>query len=489
VKTSLNLSTRQSLALTPQLRLAIRILRHSALELEAELAQSVEANPLLELDDPDAGDQNTAEEGAENINEDLDENAKDQRDAIDSATDLAEDTADAAPDLHEFEDFSDPDWAEFPAGNSGASGDSFAEVASDPDLKSHLAAQVDCLRLNPLERLIAAVLIDGLSDDGRLLIDDQAVIEALALCGVTVACPEIEVVRLHLLRLDPAGCGARSAPECLAAQLHDAAADNSERELALRIVTEHLQQLATAPEQLRRQLDVADALFNRACSLIRSLDPYPGRRFGASTAAIVRPDLEVYRERERWQVRLLTSMRQRLRLSHHYANLAQQRGADPWIKGRFQEAQWLLRAVDQRESTLLAVGRVIVTHQNAFFDFGAQAMRPLSMREVADQVGMHESTISRAVAGKYLATPRGVLELRQFFPVGLATSTGGQASSTAIQALLRSMIEAEDAAKPLSDQALANALGAQGMRVARRTIAKYRDELRIPPSSERLRRA
>jgi RNA polymerase sigma-54 factor len=203
------------------------------------------------------------------------------------------------------------------------------------------------------------------------------------------------------------------------------------------------------------------------------------------------PDLEVHRERGRWCVRLTQGTRPRLRLDTAYSDLATARDVSgrEWIRERLQEARWLIRSIEQREETLLRVAGEIVDHQRAYFDYGPRAMRPLSMREIADRLGLHESTVSRAVAHKYLATPRGTIELRRFFPTGLATEAGGSTSSTAIQAMIREMVGAETATRPLSDQAIAERLSAQGIRVARRTVAKYREALGIPASHERAAQA
>lgn len=489
MKTSLALRTSQSLALTPQLRLAIRVLRMSTEELAEEIQEAALSNPLLEVDEAPGpadsgadGDDGWADGGAATATP-SDEPAAE---AGDGSGDRAggDEAAEALP-----EGFDPPDRWDEPPGRGPFDEDGTREPAAGIGLKEHVWSQVACLGLREGDLAIAAALVDALDDDGYLREEPGLIREALGMPDLAEA--RIEGVRRQLLALDPTGIGARTLAECLGAQLAEMPVTTPGLALARRLVADHIDLLGERAERIATTLGLDVAECARARAVVASLDPRPGARFADAATEHVVPDVEAWRERGRWRVRLVAGAVPRLRLAQAYAGLARARGgADAtWMHARLQEARWLIRSIEQREETLLRVAGAIVDHQGAFFDFGPQAMRPLSMREVADQLGLHESTVSRAVAHKYLATPRGTLELRRFFPTGLATTTGGSASSTAIQAFIREIVAAESPGDALSDQAIAARLSAQGLLVARRTVAKYREALGIPPSHERQRTA
>lgn len=485
MKPSLALRTSQSLALTPQLRLAIRVLRMSTEELAGEISEAALSNPLLELDEAvapadgnDAGDEGWTQGGEAG-----------EPAGVEPATDetSTEATADGTADALPEEGFEATDrWDDAPS-RGGFEEDGAREQAAGIGLKEHVWSQVACLGLRKGELAIAAALVDALDDDGYLREEYGLIREALGLPDL--AGERIEGVRRQLLALDPTGIGARTLGECLLAQLAELPEATPGLALARRLVADHIDLLGERAERIATALGLDAGECARARSLVASLDPRPGARFADAAADHVVPDVEAYRERGRWRVRLVAGAVPRLRLAPTYAGLARARGGadETWVHARLQEARWLIRSIEQREETLLRVAGAIVDHQGAFFDFGPLAMRPLSMRDLADRLGLHESTVSRAVAHKYLATPRGTLELRRFFPTGLATTSGGSASSTAIQAYIREIIAAESPADALSDQAVAERLSAQGLLVARRTVAKYREALGIPPSHERQR--
>jgi RNA polymerase sigma-54 factor len=486
MKASLALRTSQSLALTPQLRLAIRVLRMSTQELAEMINEAAMSNPLLEVDEAVAP-ADSDDDGDEGSN--LGSEAGDLADG-ESATDETgmEATADRIVETLP-EDFEATDrWDEPPSRGSFDENDA-REPAAGIGLKEHVWSQVACLGLREGDLAIAAALVDALDDDGYLRAESGLIREALGLPDL--AEERIEGVRRRLLTLDPTGIGARTLGECLLAQLAELPEATPGLALARRLVADHIDLLGERPERIAAALRLDAAECARARSLVASLDPRPGARFADTAADHVVPDVEAYRERGRWRVRLVAGAAPRLRLARTYAGLARARGSaeETWVHARLQEARWLIRSIEQREETLLRVAAAIVDHQGAFLDFGPQAMRPLSMRDVADRLGLHESTVSRAVAHKYLATPRGTFELRRFFPTGIATSSGGSASSTAIKAYIREIIAAESPAEALSDQAVAERLSAQGLPVARRTVAKYREALGIPPSHERQRSA
>jgi RNA polymerase sigma-54 factor len=273
-------------------------------------------------------------------------------------------------------------------------------------------------------------------------------------------------------------------------QLEQFDAATPQRELALQIVASELELLARNDiARLARKLRASEDDVAAAALLIRSLDPRPGAALDATPVEYVAPDVYAYKEASRWKVSLNPDCQPRLGLNQHYCNLiAQARGEDAsWMRGQLQEARWLIKSLESRAETLMKVADAIVRRQSAFLDYGPEAMHPLVLREVAEEVGMHESTISRVTTRKYIHTPRGTFELKYFFSSGVSTEDGGGASATAIQAMIKKLIDAEDTRKPLSDQALAEELNRKGIQVARRTVAKYREALRIPSSSERQR--
>jgi RNA polymerase sigma-54 factor len=300
----------------------------------------------------------------------------------------------------------------------------------------------------------------------------------------------VEAVRRQLQRFDPSGVASLNLRDCLLAQLEQFDAATPQRELALRIVDGELDLLARNDiPRLARRLRADEDETAAAAVLIRSLDPRPGAALDTTPVEYIAPDVYARRIGNRWQVSLNPDSQPKLGLNQHYSSLiAQARGSDAsWMRGQLQEARWLLKSLESRAETLLKVADAIVRRQSAFLDYGPEAMHPLVLREVAEEVGMHESTISRVTTRKYIHTPRGTFELKHFFSSGVSTEDGGSASATAIQAMLRKLVDAEDPRKPLSDQALAEELHRKGIQVARRTVAKYREALRIPSSNERMR--
>lgn len=492
MKPGLQFRLHQQLTLTPQLQQAIRLLQLSQLELEAELRQIAEGNPLLEF----AEESDTADEGEEAEGSYLAE-------AGASATSSSTSTT---SDDHESGDA--PEWADgdgageqpmdFSMGNSaGSSSGSRSDEDFEPQnaavetLAEHLLWQLNLSGFDPRQRAIAAVIIDALNPDGYLTENADALLAALP-ATLQVSEDELEAVRRRVqTTFDPVGVASRDLRDCLRVQLEqfDPAA-TPQRELALRIVDGELDLLARNDvSKLARKLRADENDVVAAAALIRSLDPRPGAAMDATPVEYVAPDVYAYKDGNRWKVSLNADCQPRLGLNQHYCNLiAKARGEDAsWMRGQLQEARWLIKSLESRAETLLKVAEAIVRRQSAFLDYGPEAMHPLVLREVAEEVGMHESTISRVTTRKYIHTPRGTFELKHFFSSGVSTEDGGSASSTAIQAMLRKLVDAEDPRKPLSDQALAEELRRKGIQVARRTVAKYREAMRIPSSSERQR--
>jgi RNA polymerase sigma-54 factor len=475
MKPGLQLRLGQSLTLTPQLRQAIRLLQLSSIELDTEINLALESNPLLE----EVGDE-PAELPDEPPAPAVDSAAPDQEVAPGADTDDS---------LYETEAF---DWDDdFPraSASSGSGEDRELTIAEDPGLAEHLLWQLNLTPMSERDHAIALAIIDSIDDNGYLH-ESNAGIAAAVRPEIEAEDAEIDAVRHRIQHFDPVGVASRDLRECLLVQLHALSKDTDDHALALRIVEGQLENLARhGVDWVARQLEVAGDDVARAVVLIRSLDPRPGARFAGRAVEYVAPDAYAYRQRGRWDVRLGSGSTPRLGINRHYENLigTAARSDATYLRGQLQEARWLIRSLETRADTLLKVSRAIVGRQTAFLDHGPEAMRPLVLREIAEEVGLHESTISRVTTRKYLHTPRGTFELKHFFSSSLATVDGGSASSTAIQAMIRRLIEAEDPRRPLSDARLVVELKAQGVTVARRTVAKYREAMNIPSSNERQR--
>jgi RNA polymerase sigma-54 factor len=491
MKPGLQFRLNQQLALTPQLQQAIRLLQLSQLELAAELRQLAESNPLLEFAEDADGEQTETE------TDDEFENAFDApvSASSDGASGSTGDANDEAPDWTE-PDISTDEPIDFSSSNGSGSGQNNRDEdgmepqnAAPESLQEHLLWQLNLTPMEPRAKAIATVLIDALNTDGYLAEGLDAVLAALP-PHLKATLEEVEGVRRQLQHFDPAGVASIDLPDCLRAQLEQFDPDTPHRELALRIVESELELLARNDvAKLARRLHATEEETTAAALLIRSLDPRPGAAMDTTPVEYVAPDVYARKDGTRWRVLLNPDSQPKLSLNHHYCSLIAQARSDDatWMRGQLQEARWLIKSLESRAETLLKVAEAIVRRQSAFLDYGPEAMQPLVLREVAEEVGMHESTISRVTTRKYIHTPRGTYELKYFFSSGVSTEDGGSASATAIQAMLRKLVDGEDPRKPLSDQALAEELHNKGIQVARRTVAKYREILRIPSSSERQR--
>lgn len=465
----------QQLALTPQLRQAIRLLQLSAAELEQELNTVVDGNPFLEREDdadPAAGGEGAAGNGA-------------------GADEPGAATGDGDDAFAERWESGGDDWREHGARAHGDDDDDFVPdgAAAPQGLHEHLDWQLRLSHLSERDLRIGEALIEAINDDGYLRASIEEVQAALA-PELSAAAAEIETV-LHLVQhFDPVGVGARSLAECLEVQLGQLAAATPGLALARTLCRHHLDALARhGAAGLAARLHVGEAEMAQAVALLRSLDPKPGAGLAADPVEYIAPDAIAYRQGGVWKVAAAPGSQPRLAINRHYQRLIGKasRDDDHYLRGQLQEARWLLKSLESRADTLLRVARAIVRQQSGFLEHGAQAMRPLTLREVAEELGLHESTISRATTRKYLRTPRGTFEFKYFFSSGIATDSGGGASATAIQAMLRRLIDAESRRAPLSDARLAALLKADGIPVARRTVAKYREAMNIPSSHERQR--
>ena len=475
VKPSLNIATSQQLVLTPQVRLAIRLLQLSSLELEAEIAEAVASNPLLDWVEDGGGD-------------DVDGGSKaDTADLADTPDRTQEPSTDAdAAVNHELDPWPDH-------GSHGSTFDGTTEAdqaAAEDSLLDHLLWQLHLGHFSPRDTRIGVALIDAIDDDGYLR-EDLAALAASLLPDLDTTVEEMLPVLHRIQYFDPLGVGARSVSECLHVQLRALSADTPGREHALVIACHQLDRLPKiGVDGIAAQLGCSPTEAQVAVSLLQSLDPHPGARFGSLPSGnYVRTDCVIWRHLGLWQVGLAAEARPNVGLQRDYQRLIRlTSGADAdYLRGHLQEARWLLKAIESRADTLLRVVRCLVREQSGFLEFGPQALHPLTLREVAAELDLHESTVSRAVAGKFAHTPRGTLPLRAFFASGIGTDAGGSASSTAIQDRIRKLVANEDPRKPLSDAKLADTLKKEGVPVARRTVAKYREALQIPASHERVR--
>jgi RNA polymerase sigma-54 factor len=502
MKPSLQVRLSQHLALTPQLQQSIRLLQLSTLELHLEVGQMLELNPFLETEEDLLP--NPFETPPERQAVDRPAETEVPADAADGGDSAAEMRAD------EFGTTGREDWEngtegddfdgirETPSGPAGGDGEDLEpheRRAAATSLQDHLRNQMPGMRLSDEDNAALQVLIESLDGDGYLADELDEIADRLAeMLGADSAEARDELHdRLHcalrwLQSLEPIGVGARSLGECLALQIKTTPRCPA-RQLALRICEHHLNLLARRDMKRLTALTGADeGLVRQAQALILACEPKPGRPFAPAEANVVVPDVIVRKTGRGLTVVLNPDVMPKLRINDLYAQAVRgQRGANSHagMSSRLQEARWFVKNIQQRFETILRVSKAIVERQKAFFTHGAIAMKPLVLREIADELGLHESTISRVTTAKYMATPQGTFELKYFFGSSLNTDAGGNASSTAVRALIQQFVAAEDEAKPLSDSQLSEMLEEQGIQVARRTVAKYREALKIAPASLR----
>jgi RNA polymerase sigma-54 factor len=485
VKPSLQVRLSQHLALTPQLQQSIRLLQLSTLELQQEIEQMLEQNPFLETEDEFAATFDVPPEQVSAVA--TDSAATDEPVGELNAEELGATDREDWANGTEGDDF---DGIRETPSSAGSSGDDDFEpqdrnvVAAT--LQDHLNAQLVSMRLGPEDRAAMAVLIDSLTEDGYLADTLEDIAETLA---DDPEQRELVLERLQcalkwLQSFDPPGVGARGLPECLTLQLRHLPRSAAQA-VAIIICKHHLDLLAKRDwKKLEAATGADDALLREAQALIVACEPKPGRPFGNSQGAPVIPDVIVQKTGRGFRVVINPDVMPKLRINDAYAQAIKgQRGsAGTPLSGRLQEARWFIKNVMQRFDTIARVSQAIVERQKGFLTHGEIAMRPLVLREIADELGLHESTISRVTTSKYMATPLGTFELKYFFGSSLSTEAGGNASSTAVKALIKQLVAAESPKQPLSDNQLAELLAAQGIQVARRTVAKYRDALKIAPA-------
>ncbi|ELN3755704.1 TPA: RNA polymerase factor sigma-54 [Escherichia coli] len=473
MKQGLQLRLSQQLAMTPQLQQAIRLLQLSTLELQQELQQALESNPLLEQID-------THEE-------------IDTRETQDSET---LDTADALEQKEMPEELPlDASWdtiytAGTPSGTSGDYIDDELPVyqgETTQTLQDYLMWQVELTPFSDTDRAIATSIVDAVDDTGYLTVPLEDILESMG--DEEIDIDEVEAVLKRIQRFDPVGVAAKDLRDCLLTQLSQFDKTTPWLEEARLIISDHLDLLANHDfRTLMRVTRLKEDVLKEAVNLIQSLDPRPGQSIQTGEPEYVIPDVLVRKHNGHWTVELNSDSIPRLQINQHYASMcnnARNDGDSQFIRSNLQDAKWLIKSLESRNDTLLRVSRCIVEQQQAFFEQGEEYMKPMVLADIAQAVEMHESTISRVTTQKYLHSPRGIFELKYFFSSHVNTEGGGEASSTAIRALVKKLIAAENPAKPLSDSKLTSLLSEQGIMVARRTVAKYRESLSIPPSNQR----
>jgi len=519
----------QQLAMTPQLQQAIKLLQLSTLELQTEIQTALENNPMLEMQEEETPDGNATvneddkaaeakeakrqEDDAKTDKEKADEKAaaeaeldmttaptESEFDMTSATMEFSQEDTDVLPeDLpvdSAWEDIYDTGTPATPASSGDGEHRDFTEFhnAGISSIQDHLNDQINLTPLSDKDQFIATALIDAIDDNGYLIEEIDALIDGLnrdiSDPDARIELDEVETV-LHMVQhLDPPGCGARDAGECMFIQLCQLP-ETDIIEQAKRLVTEHLELLAAHDfPKLRRLMKINDERLRDIITLIRSLNPRPGRQIVQDHDQYIVPDVFVQKVKGVWRVELNPDIAPKLGINALYAGMvkrADKSDDNNFLRNHLQEARWFIKSLQSRNETLLRVGTAIVERQRSFLEYGEEAMKPLVLRDIAEQLSLHESTISRVTTQKYIHTPRGIFEFKYFFSSHVSTANGGECSATAIRAMIKKYIAAEDAGKPLSDSKIASTLVSEGIQVARRTVAKYRESMAIPPSNERKR--
>ncbi|WP_091960791.1 RNA polymerase factor sigma-54 [Marinospirillum celere] len=494
MKPSLGLNVSQNLVITPQLQQAIYLLQLSTLDLQQEIQQALESNPLLELEEtdqtplaaePDPFDTSTREASKAEAQQEAATSEMNQWEEQRLPEELPVDTG--------WDDIYSHDYSP-PAGNQD-NHDYFERDTSSNSLIDHLLWQLNLSLHNERDRIIGETLIDSINAEGYLSEDPQVICDSLQQQDdrfADLTCEEVIAILKLIQRFDPPGVGARDLRECLLLQLEQLPESTPQLASARRLVDQYLEVLAARDYRFlmrRLKLRHEDDLHN-IITLIQQLNPRPGSSIESEASSYVIPDLLVTRTKQGWRVELNPETLPKLRVQPQYAELirrADSSETNRYLKDHYKEAQWLIKSLQSRCETLLKVGSKIVEVQQDFLEKGEEFMKPMVLADIANAIEMHESTVSRATTQKYIHTPRGIFELKYFFSSHVSTAEGGEASSTAIRAMIKKHLSSEPPKKPLSDSKLADLLADAGIQIARRTVAKYREAMGIPPSSERKR--
>lgn len=497
MKLSLQLKLGQQLTMTPQLQQAIRLLQLSTLDLQQEIHQALESNPMLELiennDDDDSSSDSDKDSEFEKLKAEIREIAPDRND---SSSD--DNWQDDIPDNLSVDSNWDDIYTNSPTPSSSSydsdSIDFESRNSAEETLQDHLLWQLNLTPMSDQDEAIAMAIIDAIDANGMLTTDIESIHSSFDE-AYEIELDEVLAVLHRIQHFDPVGVGYRNLSECLTIQLNqlDIPEQKSNIDNAKRIINEHLDLLGSRDyAQLMRKTKLKEAELRDAITIIENLDPRPGSAISPPAASYVIPDVIVSKQPEtgKWKVELNPETAPRIRINNSYASLVKRADSSDennYLRDNLQEARWFIKSLQSRNETLMKVATRIVEHQKGFLEYGEEAMKPLVLHDIAEAVNMHESTISRVTTQKYMHTPRGIFELKYFFSSHVSTKGGGECSSTAIRAIIKKLIASENVRKPLSDSKITQLLEEKGINVARRTIAKYRESLSIPPSNERKR--
>lgn len=499
MKQSLQLKLGQQLTMTPQLQQAIRLLQLSTLDLQQEIQDALDSNPMLEITEDDSGEgESETQKGAEDSREDYQTRDASEESPDASQTDLNNESAwdsDIPGDLPVDTSWDDIyQTASSPGSSTSSENDDFdfeSRRTATESLFDHLMWQLNLTPMSDRDRVVAMAIIDAIEPSGMLSTPITDIHAGLVDSLEELELDEVDAVLHRIQQFDPPGVAGHDLQECLLIQLRQLPEGTHLLKSAMMVVSEHLTLLGSRDyKQLMRKAKLKESELRDTILLIQGLNPRPGDQINAGETEYVVPDVFVSKEQGRWAVRLNPEIAPKIRINPEYAGLikrADSSSDNTFLRDNLQEARWFLKSLQSRNETLLRVASCIVEKQRGFLDYGAEAMKPLVLHDVAETVGMHESTISRVTTQKYMHTPQGIFELKYFFSSHVSTDSGGECSSTAIRAIIKKLIVAENPRKPLSDSKIAELLAEQGIQVARRTIAKYRESLSIPPSNERKR--
>ena len=486
MKPSLQLKMGQQLAMTPQLQQAIRLLQLSTLDLQHEIQEALESNPMLEAEDGASSEPEAPASAAEELVDLSIANTEPPAQEVPEWTDNI-------PSELPVDTRWDEVYSSLPASVSDEEFDPLSKSRTGDSLQDHLEWQLNMMSLSDRDRVIGLSIIEATNSDGYLTCSIEDIYQSLSspvedqLEELDIA--EVKVVQHQIQRFDPVGCASQNLQECLLVQLQQLPKNTPFLNIAVKLIEEHLNALGTRDyAQIMRKARLKEGQLREAIKLIQSLNPKPGSTIDQGEAEYVIPDISVSRQKDRWVVELNSDSLPKLRINNNYASMVQRANTsrdNVFLKNHLQEARWFLKNLQSRNETLLKVASKIVSFQQAFFEQGEEAMKPLILADIAKAVDMHESTISRVTTQKYMHTPRGVYELKYFFSSHVGTTSGGEKSSTAIRALIKKLISEENPRKPLSDNKIASLLKEDGINVARRTVAKYRESMNLPPSNER----
>jgi RNA polymerase sigma-54 factor len=488
MKPSLQLKFSQQLTMTPQLQQAIKLLQLSTLDLQQEIQEALDSNPLLEIDESDRNGENSNNDS--DTQGDLDTNnlSAENSDNVDSHDALENNQIpDDLPIDSSWEDYMSSSSAPANISNGPADDDYVFQGETTENIQDHLIWQMELTPFSEIDRSIAIAIIDSIDESGYLTVSCEEILDSLQ--NEEIELDEVECVLKRIQMFDPIGSGSRSPQECLMVQLAQFDSNTPWLAEARLLLTEHCDLLSSKDYRtLMRKTRLKEDQLREAMRLLQTLNPRPGSAIPVKDSEYVIPDVTVMKKNGRWTVELNDDSLPPLIVNKEYEALSKSTknsNDSQYIKSHLQEAKWFIKSLESRNETLLKVSHCIVQQQMGFFEHGPEMMRPMVLNDVAEMVDMHESTISRVTTQKYMHTPRGIFELKYFFSSHVSTESGGECSSTAIRALIKKLVAAEVASKPLSDSKIAQLLADQGIQVARRTIAKYRESLSIPPSNQR----